>query len=385
MLFKAPTNLNAREGEILQELDQLKGEVAFAFEPKRWFGSLRRLTTAKAIRASIGIEGYMVSVEDAIAALEQEEPLDAKNENRAALFGYREALTLVLQKADDEHFRHSREFLNALHFILMSYDLASHPGRWRTGDIFVIDSKNETVVYTGPPDREIVGLMAELVNALNDREEAVHPVIRAAMAHLNFVMIHPHSDGNGRMARALQTLVLTREWETRNPMFTSIEQYLGGERTDEYYDVLARVGRGSWNPTMDTRPWIDFCLTAHYRQAKYLQRTGSYFEQLYGVLESELERCSLPDRCLPALAEAAMGLRLANGTYRKAADVSPGTASRDLAAMVEAELLVRHGSKRGTYYVQSPRTAKVAERLERPGPVEDPFESFTPSEQGTLF
>ncbi len=123
MLFRAPKELTTREVEILLELEDLKKEVAFSFSPRRWFGSLRRLTAAKAIRASIGIEGFLVSVEDAVAAIEQEEPLDAKDQNRAALFGYREALTLVLQKAEDEHFRYSAEFLNALHFMMVSYDL----------------------------------------------------------------------------------------------------------------------------------------------------------------------------------------------------------------------------------------------------------------------
>lgn len=384
MLFKAPRDLTPRESAILLELEELKKEVAFSFSPRRWFGSLRRLTAAKAIRASIGIEGFMVSVEDAVAAIEREEPLDAKNQDRAALFGYREALTLVLQKADDEHFRYSAEFLNALHFMMVSYDLAAGPGIWRNRPILVADSRTGEVVYEAPPAIKVPGLMRELVEALNDQEETVHPVIRAAMAHLNFVMIHPHSDGNGRMARALQTLVLTREWETRNPIFTSIEQYLGGERTQEYYGVLAAVGRGGWSPGSDARPWVDFCLTAHFRQAKHLHQMGRYFERLYEQLGEELTREGLPERCLPPVVEAAIGLRIVNGTYRKGADVSAGTASRDLRALVDAGFLLKKGAKRGSYYIASPRAQQIVEVVDRPKPVEDPFEGFGPAGGGAI-
>jgi len=51
------------------------------------------------------------------------------------------------------------------------------------------------------------------------------------------------------------------------PVFSSIEEYLG-RNTQDYYNVLADVGQGSWNPENDARPWVRFCLTAHYRQAR---------------------------------------------------------------------------------------------------------------------
>ena len=60
------------------------------------------------------------------------------------------------------------------------------------------------------------------------------------MAHLNLVMIHPFRDGNGRMARALQTMVLAQD-QVVEPTFSSIEEWLGNN-TQEYYDVLAATG-----------------------------------------------------------------------------------------------------------------------------------------------
>jgi len=75
---------------------------------------------------------------------------------------------------------------------------------------------------------------------------------RAAMAHLNLVMIHPFRDGNGRMGRGLQTLVLARS-AIPEPTFSTIQEHLG-HNTQRYYDVLAEVGQGSSHPTHSARP-----------------------------------------------------------------------------------------------------------------------------------
>lgn len=101
----------------------------------------------------------------------------------------------------------------------------------------------------------------------------------SAMAHLNLAMIHPFSDGSGRMARCLQILVLARE-KILTPEFTSIEKYLG-HYTQAYFDVLAEGGGGSWQPHTDARPWVRFCLTAHYRQARTMLRRVEEPEQLW--------------------------------------------------------------------------------------------------------
>ena len=106
--------------------------------------------------------------------------------------------------------------------------MAKHPGQWRPGSISVINEDSGQVVYQGPDVEWVPDLMDELIETL--RQESNTPVIvSAAMAHLNLTMIHPFSDGNGRMARALQTLVLARQG-TPNPIFSSIEEWLGRNR-----------------------------------------------------------------------------------------------------------------------------------------------------------
>ena len=132
-----------------------------------------------------------------------------------------------------------------------------------------------------------------------------------------------------------------RRWFLRGKAFSShsSEEHLGNN-TPGYYDVLAQVGQGSWTPKNDARPWIRFCLTAHYRQAQILLRKTAEINRLWDELEVLLKGRSLPDRMLFALTDAAMGLRVRNATYRSPAEVSDNLASRDLKALVEQELLV---------------------------------------------
>lgn len=377
MLFEAP-QLDSEEKEVLERIQQLKKELGFSISPRRWFGMMRRNTFARAIRGSNTIEGFNVSVDDAVAAVVQEEPLDPKTEAWAALSGYRAAMTLVLQKADDPHFAYSTEFLNALHFMMVGYDLTNNSGRWRPGTIFVRDDKIDEIVYEGPNIELVPSLMYELIDVLNKGDGADSSIINAAMGHLNLVLVHPYSDGNGRMARALQTLILSRSGSALHPIFISIEEYLGsGENTQEYYDVLSEVAAGSWQPERTTRPWIRFNLKAHFRQATTLRRRADYMQRLFDDVEVEVKKHGLPERAMFAVAEAAIGYRVRNATYRKTTDISDGAAGRDLKALVESGLLVPKGEKRGRHYLPSPRTLEIAAAIPRPKRVGDPFETLT--------
>lgn len=376
-LFQPP-ELDSQEQEVLAQIVRLKRELDHNVAPGRWLGSLRREAFARAMRGSNSIEGYEVSLDDARALAAGEEPLEASQESRAANTGYRAAMTLVLQKEDDPYFSYSYEFLNALHFMMTSYSLAKNPGRWRPGAIFVYDEIKEEQVYEGPNVERVPALMQALIESLNT-PGAAHPIVSAAMAHLNYVMIHPHSDGNGRMARCLQTLVLARGAMGRNPIFISIEEYLG-KNTPEYYKVLAEVGGGFWQPDRDARPWMKFCLVAHYRQAITTKRRAERWSRIFGVIEQEVTRRGIHDRSTVALAEAAYGFQIRNANYRASATVSEALASKDLKELVEAGLLEPHGERRGRYYTAGAVIRNLVQQIprsERPG---DPFaEEPTPS------
>jgi Fic family protein len=243
----------------------------------------------------------------------------------------------------------------------------------------VRDQIKKKTVYEGPDVESIPELINELVNSLNYLEYP-HTIIKAAMAHLNLVMIHPFSDGNGRMARCLQTLVMAKEG-ILEPTFCSIEEYLG-KNTQEYYNVLAEVGQGSYNPTNDATKWIRFNITAHYRQATTLVRRTQIMRRLWDELENEITHYDLPPRVLVALAEAAVGHRVRNPVYRAQAEVSENVAGRDLKAMVDAGFLVPHGEKRGRDYIASELTKEIFNRVYEPPKDIDPYEK---PPKGTLY
>ena len=333
---------------------------------------------ARAVQGSNSIEGYNASLDDVVAAVEGEPTLGADEETQQALSGYRDAMTYVLQIADDETLDIDEGLLKSLHFMMLKHDLRKNPGRWRPGAVYVREGESGEIVYEGAAAGEVSELIAELFLDLEQSDASV--VVKAAMAHLNLVMIHPFSDGNGRMARCLQTLVLTRD-SVLAPVFASIEEFLG-RNTEAYYSVLADVGAGAWHPERDARPWIRFCLRAHYTQVRTMLRRREEIEDLWNACLATVDDKSLPERCASGVMDASYGLRLRRGSYRSSVEAVTGdeisdlTASRDLKAMVDAGLLAAVGERRGRYYLASDDVTKLRAkvRTERsPKVADDPF------------
>lgn len=365
-------------------IDELQNQLRHYVdhEPRRWYGTLRRMSFARAVQGSNSIEGYDASLDDVIAAVDDEPTLSADEETRLALSGYRDAMTYVLQIARDQAVKVDAGLLKSLHFMMLKHRLDKDPGRWRPGDIYVVRETTGEQTYEGPAAELVPELISSMTSELEGSGAPV--LVRAAIAHLNLVMIHPFRDGNGRMARCLQTLVLARE-EIRAPVFSSIEEYLG-RNTESYYDILGSVGEGHWNPQNDARPWLRYCLTAHYHQARTQLRRVQETERLYDRCAEIAARNGLPERAVGALAEVAYGLRLTHSTYKTIVEVTAGeeisglTVSRDLKALVDAKLVQPVGRTRGRYYVADPaliheRTQIQASRA--PRETNDPFELAT--------
>lgn len=384
MIYATPAITDADSG-VLERIEELRTKLRFYLrEPRRWYGSLRRTTLARVVQGSNSIEGYVASVEDVVAIVEEEEPRNADDETRHAIEGYRDAMTYVLQLAGSPPMPPLDESLvKSLHFMMLKYDLAKYPGQWRPGAVWVANQDGE-VVYGAPAREELEGLVAEVIADVN--EGIGDPMVRAAMAHLNLALVHPFSDGNGRMARCVQSYVLAGDG-LLSPEFLSIEEYLG-RNTAAYYDVLTEVARGSWSPHRDARVWLRFCLTAHYRQAQTLLRRIEETEALWDRCEQLARRHGLSDRCVGALCDASRGWRLRRSLYIKTVSSSAGekitdaTATRDLSAMAKAGLLEPVGEKRGRSYQPTADLSKVwhsIRELRQDRPTDDPYQAHEAS------
>lgn len=378
-VFRAPT-LDELDLAAIDLISGLREEMRHRIsEPRRWSGGLRRISEARAVQASNSIEGYNASLDDVIAVRDGDEPMDASTETQFALEGYQEAMTYVLQATQDTVLEVDEGLLRALHFMMLKHDLSKNPGRWRPGAIHVERSATGAIVYEAPDAELVPDLVAAMLKELDSPNASV--LVKAAMAHLNLARIHPFSDGNGRMARCLQTLVLARD-KIAAPVFSSIEEYLG-RNTQAYYDVLAEVGQGHWHPEHDALPWVRFCLTAHYRQARTVLRRIEAFEEMWTVASGIASERRLPERAIGPIAEAAYGLRIKRATYLRSVETTWGesiadlTASRDLRALVNAGLFIPIGDTRGRYYVASEPLLAEWERIRAKWPrgpeADDPF------------
>jgi Fic family protein len=162
------------------------------------------------------------------------------------------------------------------------------------------------------------------------------------------------------MARALQTLVLTRN-DVVSPEFCSIEEWLG-RNTEAYYAILGEVGQGAWHPDNDTLPWVRFCLVAHYQQMVTLVKRNAVLGRVFAEIEKLRKAHGLHERTEAALLDATFNYRVTNAHYRNENKISDVVANRDLRCLSELGMLTPVGEKRGRYYVATNLLKDIAIR-----------------------
>ncbi|MET8539504.1 Fic family protein [Kitasatospora sp. NPDC004799] len=190
---------------VLAEIDEMRDRLRLHLRTsRRWEGQLWRNLTARAIAGSNTIEGYAASVSDVEDIMVGEVPIDANETVTAEIEGYRQAMAYIQRLAEaGDDFAYIKGLLNALHFMMQGHHLIKRPGWWRTGPVYVTSAEDPTIAaYTAPDAQQLAVLADELVDWLNEGDLNAPGLVRASMAHLKPVAIHPWSDGNGRMSRA---------------------------------------------------------------------------------------------------------------------------------------------------------------------------------------
>lgn len=203
---------------------------------------LRRINRIRTIHGSLAIEGNTLSEEQITAILDGKRVLAPPRDITEA----HNALAVYDELA--QFFPHRETDLLEAHRRLM-IGLLPDAGRYRLGGVGVM--QGEQVVHMAPPANRVSMLMRNLLGWLADTD--IHPLISSSVFHYEFQFIHPFSDGNGRMGRLWQTLILSR-WQ---PLFAYIPvESLVHQHQNEYYQTLNQSTARS-----DSEPFIIFMLS----------------------------------------------------------------------------------------------------------------------------
>ena len=204
---------------------------------------LRRENRIRTIQASLAIEHNSLSLEQVTAILDGKRVLGLPREIQEVrnAFAAYEQLN-QWQASNAEH-------LLAAHECLM-FGLIDDAGRWRNSGVGIF--REQQLIHMAPPASQIPRLMADLLNWLNTTD--LHPLISSCIFHYEFEFIHPFSDGNGRLGRLWQTLILS-QWRVEMA-YLPVETIIR-EQQAEYYQVLGIADQQS-----DSTVFIEFMLNA---------------------------------------------------------------------------------------------------------------------------
>jgi Fic family protein len=214
-------------------------------------------------------------------------------------------------------------------------------GAWRDdndGPMQVVSGPlgNEHVYYEAPNAALLDKEMTEFLDWFEGNKK-IDPVLRAGLAHLWFVTIHPFEDGNGRIARTIADMALARS-ENSPQRFYSMSAQIKKEQKD-YYDILERTQKG----TMDVTPWMEWflgCLNRALDGAEEILGTvlakARFWDRIKDVNLNERQRLVI-NRVLDGFEG-----KLTTSKYAKLANCSQDTAHRDILNLIEHGVVVQN-------------------------------------------
>jgi Fic family protein len=240
--YTPPFTLNAEILGSVARICELVGSLS-ASDQMMGVLRLRRIHRIRTIQGSLAIEGNTLTEEQITAILDGKRviaPPREVQEVKNAISAYAHFQEWGAKKEED--------LLEAHRFLMVG--LVGDAGAYRTGSVGVMSG--ETVTHMAPPAERVPELMADLFGWLCTTD--IHPLVSSSVFHYEFEFIHPFSDGNGRMGRLWQSLILAN-W---NPVFAHLPvESLIFERQEAYYESIEESTRCS-----DSAPFIIFMLNA---------------------------------------------------------------------------------------------------------------------------
>ena len=304
-ILRAVTSVSAKIGEINARYLTRQSPM------------LRKQNQIKTIHSSLKIEGNTLSEEQITAILEHKRVIGPKKD----ILEVKNAIA-VYEKLGDFDYQSEKSFLSA-HKLLMQ-DLVPNAGRYRSEGAGIV--KGSKVAHVAPPSANVPSLMRALFQYLKDKKEL--SLIKSCVFHYEMEFIHPFMDGNGRMGRLWQTVILMQEYSVFE--FLPFESLISKNQT-AYYKALAQSDKEG----QSTR-FIEYMLTIIDRSLDEL------LSQASGKLTDE-ERMTL-------FLEETIGTFTRKDYMNRFKELSPATASRDLRKAVDKKWIEKYGDKKTTTY-----------------------------------
>ena len=239
--YKPPFTLGPAIVPLVAMISELVGRRS-AIDASASSLHLRRVNQIRSIQGSLAIEGNTLTQDQITAILDGKRviaPFREIQEVRNAIKVYDKIQTWAFDSEAD---------LLSAHGLMMA-GLHDEIGRYRHGGVGIL--KGEAVIHLAPPAERVPVLMRDLFGWLGKTSD--HPLIASSVFHYEFEFIHPFADGNGRMGRLWQSLILAR-W---NPLFARLPvESLVFEHQAEYYEAI-----NTSTAKADSAPFIQFMLS----------------------------------------------------------------------------------------------------------------------------
>lgn len=240
-MYSPPFEITSKIIELISKISEKLGEI-ISIQNNPLHIQLRKENRIKTIHSSLAIENNSLTLEQITAIINGKRVLGNPNEIKEVKNSIQAYDLLLSLNPYDEN-----DLLKA--HKLMMQDLVSNSGKYRVDGVGIFDG--EKVVHVAPQAKRVPELMANLFEWLKTSD--IHPLIKSCVFHYEFEFIHPFQDGNGRLGRLWQTVIL-KEWKeifAWLPVETLIK-----ENQKEYYNVL-----GVSDSVANSTKFIEFMLS----------------------------------------------------------------------------------------------------------------------------
>lgn len=327
------------------EIDEFKGrwEALGNLAPER-LSALKRIATIESVGSSTRIEGVKLTDEEVERLLSGLEVNSFRSRDEQEVAGYADVMELIFDSYSD--MKLSENIIRQLHGMLLRYSEKDgrHRGKYKTvsNNVEAFDDMGRSigVVFETSSPFDTPRFMEALILWTNDalKKKADHPLLIVATFVVRFLAIHPFQDGNGRLSRALTTLLLLRAGYLYVP-YSSLERIVEDSK-NEYYKALRRAQNTLDKEESQLIDWVTFFVRILRRQKD--------------VLEYKIKREKLMTPLAP-LSEKIMALVREHGrvTVRDAQTLTlanRNTIKEHLKTLVNAGHLQKRGQGRGTWY-----------------------------------